>query len=79
MHVLVGTLGRLLDLVEKGVAKISRCGMFVLDEADKLLSMDMTKSVEKLIGYLPRDKQVLMFSATFPVTVEGFMVSVCYV
>ena len=61
------------------MAKISRCGMFVLDEADKLLSMDMTKSVERLIGYLPRDKQVLMFSATFPVTVEGFMVSVCSV
>jgi ATP-dependent RNA helicase DDX6/DHH1 len=73
VHILVGTLGRLLDLVEKGVAKISKCGMFVLDEADKLLSMDISKSVERLIGYLPRDKQVLMFSATFPVTVEGFM------
>ena len=76
VHVIVGTPGRLLDLVEKGVANISECGMMVLDEADKLLSMDVQHFLDRVISHLPRDKQLLMFSATFPVTVESFMVCV---
>ena len=77
VHVIVGTPGRLLDLVEKGVANISECGMLVLDEADKLLSMDVQHFLDRVIAVLPRDRQLLMFSATFPVTVESFMVCVC--
>ena len=74
MHVIVATPGRLVDLVEKGVAKVKNCGMVVLDEADKLLSMDVQHSLENLLSFTPKDVQVLLFSATYPLTVESFMV-----
>jgi ATP-dependent RNA helicase DDX6/DHH1 len=47
--------------------------MFVLDEADKLLSQDFKGMLDLLIGHLPNDRQILLFSATFPITVEQFM------
>jgi len=43
-----------------------------MDEADKLLSPEFKPAVEKIITYLPKEKQVLLFSATFPVTVKDF-------
>ena len=75
VHVIVATPGRIIDLMEKGIANVSQCRMLVLDEADKLLSMDYQKALDKLISYLPSDRQVLLFSATFPITIRGFTVS----
>ncbi|KAK9053149.1 hypothetical protein SSX86_029779 [Deinandra increscens subsp. villosa] len=72
VHLLVGTPGRILDLTKKGICKLSDCAMLVLDEADKLLSPEFQPSVEELIGFLPEQRQLLMFSATFPVTVKDF-------
>ena len=72
VHVLVGTPGRILDLSSKRVANLNKCEIFVLDEADKLLSIDFYPIVEKLIEFLPVNAQIMMLSATFPVTVEGF-------
>ena len=72
----VATPGRIIDLMEKGVANVSKCHMLVLDEADKLLSMDYQKALDRIISFLPSDRQVLLFSATFPVTIRGFTVSV---
>lgn len=72
VHVLVGTPGRILDLANKGVANLDGCHIVVLDEADKLLSIDFKPIVEKLIEFLPKRRQILMFSATFPVTVKDF-------
>lgn len=73
VHVLVATPGRVLDLAEKGICKLGSCKMLVLDEADKLLSPEFTVVVEKLIrNYFPRDRQISLFSATFPVAVRGF-------
>jgi len=46
--------------------------MFVLDEADKLLSQDFMGMLDNIISYLPKDRQILLFSATFPQTVEEF-------
>ena len=74
VHVIVATPGRIIDLMEKGIANVSQCQMLVLDEADKLLSMDYQKALDKLISYLPSDRQVLLYSATFPVTIRGFTV-----
>jgi len=73
VHVVSATPGRILDLIEKKVAVMDRCGICVLDEADKLLSQDFKGMLDLLIGHLPHDRQVLLFSATFPVTVEQFM------
>ena len=72
VHILIATPGRVLDLANKQVADIRRCGMLVLDEADKLLSPEMQAVVVRLIGLMPKERQILLFSATFPVTVKSF-------
>jgi len=72
VHILVATPGRVLDLANKGVADISKCSTLVLDEADKLLSPEFQPLVEQIITFLPKDRQILLFSATFPVTVKDF-------
>jgi len=73
VHVIIATPGRILDLMEKKVAKMDKCKMLVMDEADKLLSQDFTKMLDNVIAFLPSDRQILLFSATFPVTVRDFM------
>ena len=75
VHVIVATPGRIIDLMEKGIANMSQCQILVLDEADKLLSMDYQKPLDRLISFLPSDRQILLYSATFPMAIQGFMVS----
>ncbi|EJC97706.1 DEAD-domain-containing protein [Fomitiporia mediterranea MF3/22] len=72
VHVLVGTPGRILDLASKGVADLSECPVFVMDEADKLLSPEFTPVMEQLLSFLPESRQVMLFSATFPMIVKDF-------
>ncbi|KAG5626754.1 hypothetical protein H5410_011972 [Solanum commersonii] len=72
VHLLVGTPGRILDLAKKGVCVLKDCSMFIMDEADKLLSPEFQPSIEQLIRFVPANRQILMFSATFPVTVKDF-------
>mmetsp|Transcript_16719 Transcript_16719/g.17479 ORF Transcript_16719/g.17479 Transcript_16719/m.17479 type:complete len:416 (+) Transcript_16719:116-1363(+) len=72
VHILVGTPGRIHDLAEKGIADLSHCHTFVMDEADKLLSPEFQPVLESLINKTHAERQILLFSATFPVTVRGF-------
>ncbi|CBH15413.1 DHH1 [Trypanosoma equiperdum] len=72
VHVLVATPGRAVDLASKGTAKLDHCRIIVLDEADKLLSQEFTSLMRDLYGFLPKGRQSLLFSATFPVTVKDF-------
>ncbi|KAF9239826.1 eukaryotic translation initiation factor 4A-like protein [Melanogaster broomeanus] len=72
VHVLVGTPGRILDLAGKNVADLSECPVFVMDEADKLLSPEFTPVMEQLLSFLPAERQVMLFSATFPLIVKDF-------
>eukprot|EP00038_Savillea_parva_P008386 m.176597 g.176597 ORF g.176597 m.176597 type:complete len:422 (+) comp14202_c0_seq1:82-1347(+) len=72
VHLIVCTPGRILDLIEKGVAKVDKCGIFVLDEADKLLSMDFKNLLNDIISRLAKKRQIMLFSATFPYTVKDF-------
>jgi len=72
VHIVVGTPGRILDLAGKAVADLSECPMFIMDEADKLLSVEFTPVIEQLLQYHPRDRQVMLFSATFPLSVKDF-------
>ena len=72
VHIIVGTPGRILDLASKGVADLSACQTFVMDEADKLLSPEFTPVIEQLLGFHPKDRQVMLFSATFPIVVKDF-------
>jgi ATP-dependent RNA helicase DDX6/DHH1 len=72
VHIIVGTPGRILDLAGKNVADLSECPMFIMDEADKLLSPEFTPVIEQLLQFHPKDRQVMLFSATFPITVKNF-------
>lgn len=77
VHVVVGTPGRLQDLnkqynKQKRVLNLDRCKMVVLDEADKLLSVDFLPAVETLLESTPDDRQLMLFSATFPSAIKEF-------
>eukprot|EP00834_Sanchytrium_tribonematis_P000599 NODE_11_length_54881_cov_1.430718.p12 type:complete len:478 gc:universal NODE_11_length_54881_cov_1.430718:23888-25321(+) len=73
VHIVVATPGRVLDLSSKGVCVLDECEMMILDEADKLLSpQDFLPVIEQLLQFLPKDRQILLFSATFPATVKSF-------
>lgn len=73
VHVIIATPGRILDLIKKGLAKVDNIQMIVLDEADKLLSQDFVQMMEDIISTLPRNRQILLYSATFPLSVQKFM------
>lgn len=61
----IATPGRLLDLVEQGVADLSSIETLVLDEADRMLDMGFIHAIKRIIKLLPKDRQSLMFSATY--------------
>merc|ERR1739838_978942 len=73
VHLVVATPGRILDLMEKKIADVNNCKILCLDEADKLLSQDFKGMLDRLISHLPQQRQILLYSATFPLTVEHFM------
>ncbi|KAL4647708.1 putative ATP-dependent RNA helicase DDX6 [Arapaima gigas] len=73
VHVVIATPGRILDLIKKGVAKVDQVQMIVLDEADKLLSQDFVQMMEEILSFLPKQRQILLYSATFPLSVQKFM------
>ncbi|KAJ8368657.1 hypothetical protein SKAU_G00086850 [Synaphobranchus kaupii] len=73
VHVVIATPGRILDLIKKGVAKVDKVQMIVLDEADKLLSQDFLQMMEEILSYMPKHRQILLYSATFPLSVQKFM------
>lgn len=73
VHVIIGTPGRLVDLFNRGLLDISKCKTVVLDEADKLLSEELKCAVEQLLSAVDKNRQVMVYSATYPVTVESFM------
>ena len=61
VHLVVATPGRILDLMEKQVANMSHCKMLILDEADKLLSQDFKGMLDKVISFLPKSRQILLY------------------
>lgn len=73
VHVVIATPGRILDLMDKHVANMEHCRMLVLDEADKLLSQDFKGMLDHVIAQLPSERQILLYSATFPLSVKQFM------
>jgi ATP-dependent RNA helicase RhlE len=65
VDILVATPGRLLDLQQQGFLDLSTVQMLVLDEADRMLDMGFIHDVKKILALVPKDKQSLLFSATF--------------
>ena len=66
LDILVATPGRLLDHLGQRSADLSGVEIFVLDEADRMLDMGFMPDIRKVIALIPKQKQVLLFSATFP-------------
>ena len=65
-HVVVGTPGRVLELVQKEALDIRKVRTLVLDEADRMLDMGFDEPIRALVKRTPKDRQTLLFSATFP-------------
>ena len=64
VHIIVATPGRLIDLMERKVAKLDTIGNVVMDEADEMLNMGFTDSINSILEKVPEDRNTLMFSAT---------------
>ncbi|WP_041737468.1 DEAD/DEAH box helicase [Desulfurobacterium thermolithotrophum] len=65
-QIVVGTPGRVKDLISRGLLKLDRVRFAVLDEADQMLDMGFIEDIEEILSKTPREKQTLLFSATMP-------------
>jgi len=65
-HIIVATPGRLLDHVEQRTLKLQAMTIIVLDEADRMLDMGFAPQIKRILKDLPRERQIMLFSATMP-------------
>ncbi|MEG2581616.1 ATP-dependent RNA helicase DbpA [Comamonas sp.] len=65
-HIVVGTPGRVMDLIDRGALDISNLQTLVLDEADRMLDMGFYADIETVVEQCPEQRQTLLFSATYP-------------
>jgi ATP-independent RNA helicase DbpA len=70
-HVVVGTPGRIQELKRKGKLHFGGIKVAVLDEADRMLDMGFTEAIDELMAALPKQRQTLLYSATFPDAVRA--------
>ncbi|KAI9313871.1 P-loop containing nucleoside triphosphate hydrolase protein [Dichotomocladium elegans] len=70
VDIVVATPGRLLDLIEDGSCDLSKVSFLVLDEADRMLDDGFERDIRKIIDFTPKDRQTLMFSATWPESIR---------
>ncbi|MDX6680466.1 MAG: ATP-dependent helicase DeaD, partial [Solirubrobacteraceae bacterium] len=65
-HIVVGTVGRVLDLINRRSLVLDSCRFVVLDEADEMLDLGFLEDVEKILALTPGSRQTALFSATMP-------------
>jgi ATP-dependent RNA helicase DeaD len=65
-HIVVGTVGRVLDLISRASLHLSDCRFVVLDEADEMLDLGFLEDVERILKLCPNGRQTALFSATMP-------------
>jgi ATP-independent RNA helicase DbpA len=70
-HVVVGTPGRIEDHLKKGTLALDQIKTLVLDEADRMLDMGFADTMKAIIGFTPKSRQTLLFSATYPEDIRG--------
>ncbi len=70
VHIVVGTPGRVLDMLDRGNLKLEEVKFLVLDEADEMLSMGFIQDVEKILEASPKDRQTAFFSATMDYSIR---------
>lgn len=66
VDILIATPGRLWDLMGQKIVKLDKAEFFVLDEADRMLDMGFFPDVKRIVKFLPKKRQTLLFSATIP-------------
>ena len=71
VDILVATPGRLLDLVQQRAVRLDSVNILVLDEADRMLDMGFIHDLKRIMSLLPRQRQTLMFSATFSTEIRA--------
>lgn len=71
VEIVIATPGRLIDFLERGTTNLRRCTYLVLDEADRMLDMGFEPQIRKIIEQIRPDRQVLMWSATWPKEVQA--------
>lgn len=69
-HIVVGTPGRLLDLIKRKALVLDHVETLILDEADEMLNMGFLEDIEAIISRVPADRQTLLFSATMPAPIK---------
>jgi ATP-dependent RNA helicase RhlE len=72
VDILVATPGRLLDLHNQRAVSLNKVEILVLDEADRMLDMGFINDIKKILSYLPKERQNLLFSATFSNDIRKF-------
>ncbi len=70
-HIIVGTPGRIEEHLRKGSLNLDNLTTLVLDEADRMLDMGFQDTLDAIIAYAPKERQTLLFSATFPKQIES--------
>lgn len=73
--VVVGTPGRLLDLAGSGHLRLGEVTCLVMDEADQMLDRGFLRDIQRIVGLLPRERQTLLFSATFSTEIQQLATS----
>jgi ATP-dependent RNA helicase DeaD len=66
VHVIVATPGRLIDLIKRKTADLQHVKNVILDEADEMLNMGFSESIDEILSYIPKERNMLLFSATMP-------------
>lgn len=74
-HIIVGTPGRIIKLMESGALITSSIKVLVLDEADRLLALGTIEQINRIASFTPIDRQTLLFSATFPNGIKALSAS----
>ena len=69
-QIIVATPGRLIDLMNRGAAKLDDLHNVVLDEADEMLNMGFSESIDEILSHVPEDRNTLLFSATMSREIE---------
>lgn len=70
IHIVVGTPGRVNDMIRQGALKLDHVSRLVLDEADEMLNMGFKDELFEIMGHIPESRQTMLFSATMPKDVE---------
>ncbi|MGX9462665.1 ATP-dependent RNA helicase DbpA [Shewanella sp. A14] len=77
-HIIVGTPGRIVDHLDRNRLDLSNMNMLILDEADRMLEMGFQQHIDQIIAAAPRERQTLLFSATFPDQIKSIADQIMY-